>query len=171
MPAKGRKRLTEDDLRARIADYCRRHGVRPTAEGLPPFPAGQRESAQHRAWLGLYKLQNRLGRRARGQCERCSSPASDGSIFCEAHRASATAEHGTDREDQQRLLQAQAARCPVCDKTVGPGDPVDRNPADGAARGLLHPSCSQLVALAEAQGPEGLDRLRVYLWPRRGRRG
>lgn len=163
MPAKGRKRLTEADLEARVRAYCRRHDVRPTAEGLPPFPAGQRETAQHREWLGIYKLHHRLGRRARGQCERCSSPASEGSIFCDAHRGAAPAEH-VGADERRRLLEAQGSRCPICDQAVGVRDAIDR-PADGPPRGLLHATCSRLAALADSQGPEVLERLRAYLWP------
>ena len=172
MPARGRKRLTDDDLRARASAYCRRYGVRPTPERLPPFPAGQRETAQHREWLAIYKLHHRLNRRARGQCERCSSPVSEGSVFCDAHRASAATragEHGATLEERQRLLDMQRSRCPICDQAVDLRDSIDHRHADGHTRGLLHQACSQLVGLAEAQGPRVLDRLKAYLWPRRGR--
>jgi hypothetical protein len=173
MPAKGRKRLTQDDLEARIAAYCRRHGITPTRQELPPFPSGKRETAQHREWLGLYKLHNRLGRRARGQCERCASPASAGSVFCDAHRGGVAARAGDDAatlEARQRLLAVQRERCPVCRNEVALGDSLDQDPGDGQPRGLLHQGCSQLVGLAEARGPEVLERLRAYLWPRRVRR-
>jgi hypothetical protein len=147
--------------------------VRPTLEGLPPFPSGQRETAQHREWLGLYKLKSRLGRRARGQCERCPAPAADGSVFCETHRTSAAARAGeldaAGIEDRERLLELQDSRCPVCGNAVGPRDAIDPGP-DGRPRGLLHPACRQLVGVAEAQGPEVLERLRAYLWPGAGRR-
>lgn len=147
MPAKGRKRLTEDDLQARTATYCKRYGGKPGPKGLPPFPSGQRETPQHREWLGLYKLWNRLGRRLRGQCERCSSPASENSIFCERHR------HG-------ELPPVARNGCPICGKP------------NGEPRGRQHTSCAQLVSLAESLGPEAFERAREHLWPsKRMRRG
>ena len=173
MPAKGRKRLTQEDLDARIEAYCRRHGVEQTAAGLPPFPAGRRETAEHREWLGIYKLKNRLGRRGRGQCERCSAPASDGSVFCEDHRAGAAAragKHGASLSERQGLLESQRSRCPVCQRAVGLPDSVVHRHTDGQTRGLLHQACNQVVGLAEAEGPEILDRLRAYLWPNPKRR-
>ena len=169
MPAKGRKRLTQEDLEARILAYCERHGVRPTAAGLPPFPAGRRETPEHREWLGIYKLKNRLGRRGRGQCERCSAPASDGSVFCEAHRAGAR-QHAATLGEREALLASQGSRCPICQLTVGLKDSIIHRHADGQTRGLLHQACNQLVGLAEAEGPEILDRLRAYLWPNPRRR-
>src|SRR4051812_6655745 len=61
MAAKGRPRLTEDVLAERIADYCRRYGVTERNEsGFPVFPAGQRESTQHREWVVLFKAVSRL---------------------------------------------------------------------------------------------------------------
>ncbi len=173
MPGKGRTRLTQDDLNSRVASYCRRYGVEPTAEGLPPFPSGKRETAQHRQWLGLYKLHNRLGRRARGQCERCAAPVSPGSVFCDAHRAAVAGragQHGTRLQDRERILAAQSETCPVCARAVGLWDSLDHRHTDGETRGLLHQPCNQLVGLVEAQGPEVLERVRSHLWPRRARR-
>src|SRR5260370_6983448 len=86
MAAKGRPRLTPEEQQARVVDYCEGYGVTPNASGLPPFPRGQRETQQHREWMAVYKAHNRLGRRGRGQCERCAAPASDGRAFCENHR-------------------------------------------------------------------------------------
>lgn len=155
----GRPRLTEDDLRSRVAAYCARYGVTAGADGLPPFPAGRRESRQHRDWLAVYKLHHRLARRGRGQCERCSAPAADGSVFCEAHRAG-----GATREDRQRLLQARRGRCPICGEKADLRDPVDYDSA-GRPRGVLHVRCAQLVGLVGPAGPGILERLRRYLWP------
>lgn len=58
--ARGRPRLTPAEYEERLASYCRRHGVLATAAGIPPFPAGQRETDQHREWLALYKAHSRL---------------------------------------------------------------------------------------------------------------
>lgn len=143
MPSKGRPRLTPEELRARITEYCNRYAVTPNAEGLPPFPAGKRETRQHRDWIAVYKAHNRLARRGRGQCERCSAPTSDGSVFCEEHRAERPTHPG----------DAQLRHCPICGEGLGQG------------RAVLHARCKRLVGLAEAVGPNGLDRLRAYLWP------
>ncbi len=61
---RGRPRVTREILDARIADYCSRYEAEPTDSGLPPFPTGKRESAQHREWLGLYKAHSRMVARA-----------------------------------------------------------------------------------------------------------
>jgi hypothetical protein len=61
MAAKGRPRLTQEVLAQRIADYCARHAVTARNEtGFPAFPAGQRETPQHREWVVLFKAQSRL---------------------------------------------------------------------------------------------------------------
>jgi hypothetical protein len=61
MAAKGRPRLTEEVLAQRIADYCVRYDVTARNEsGFPAFPAGQRETPQHREWVVLFKAQSRL---------------------------------------------------------------------------------------------------------------
>jgi len=61
MAATGRPRLTEEVLSQRIADYCTRYGVTARNEaGFPAFPAGQRETPQHREWVVLFKAQSRL---------------------------------------------------------------------------------------------------------------
>jgi hypothetical protein len=54
--------LTVEDLQGRIAAYCERYGVAPGSDGLPPYPSGQRESAQHRDWIAVYKAHRRLRR-------------------------------------------------------------------------------------------------------------
>ena len=168
MPRKGRPRLTEDDLKARIRAYCKSYGAPTTDQGLPAFPAGKRETPQHREWISLYKLWNRLGRRKRGQCERCSEPAADGSVFCEEHRAAAsTAGQGrASLDERKQLLTAQKGLCPICADEVDLLESVELGNPDGSARALLHSSCHRLARLAGAVGPEGIDRLRAYLWPR-----
>ena len=93
---KGRPRLTPEDLNGRIKTYCSRYGVKPSPEGLPPFPAGQRETLQYREWIACYKAHQKLVRRSRGQCERCPEPAVDGSVLCAQHRLEAAA-HSSNR--------------------------------------------------------------------------
>ncbi len=148
MAPKGRPRLTEDQLRERITGYCARYGVEPNSAGLPPFPSGQRETAQHRDWIAVFKAHDRLARRQRGQCERCALPTSAGSVFCEAHGGS-----GQER--------AQDDTCPVCGRELGGTGPQ--------ASGRVHRPCAELARLARPLGPEGLERLARYLWPK-GRR-
>jgi hypothetical protein len=155
----GRPRLTPEELQARIAEYCDRYGVVARADGLPPFPAGRRETPQHRDWIAVYKAHNRLQRRRRGQCERCSAPVSDGSVFCEEHRAVGATAARASLEQRRGLLEAQSGRCPICGGTIGLRDSTD----DG--RSALHPDCGRLLGLVEARGPDVLDRLRAYLWP------
>ena len=56
----GRPPLTEEQVRARVDAYCDRYGVAPGPQGLPPFPTGRRESAQHRDWQAVYRALQRL---------------------------------------------------------------------------------------------------------------
>jgi hypothetical protein len=144
MPAKGRPRVTEESLRERIAGYCARYGVTEfNASGFPVFPAGRRETAQHREWVVLYKARSRL--------------------------LGAAAPHRKELEpsalDREAVLKRQKGRCPVCAETVSSGDRYDDRGAGGPA--LVHRACGELARLAEPYGPEVLDRLRSYLWPGR----
>jgi hypothetical protein len=171
MPARGRPRITPADLQTRIAEYCQRYGVTPNAEGLPPFPAGQRETRQHREWISAYKAHSRLARRLRGQCERCAAPVSEGSVFCELHRAHVS-DRATDHDDvsssvddRRPQLDVQEGRCPVCARKLDLRDAVDHTTPGRGLRAVLHPACHRMLGLAEAVGPEGVDRLRTYLWP------
>lgn len=147
MAPKGRPRLTEDQLRERIASYCARYGIQPRTEGLPPFPGGQRETAQHREWIAVYKAHDRLARRQRGQCERCPAPNSDGSVFCDTHRALPA---------DEAIRPADA--CAACGRDLGQ--------SSASASERLHKSCAELARLARPLGPEGLTRLSRYLWPK-----
>jgi hypothetical protein len=165
--AKGRPRLTPEEYQSRLEAYCARYQVRPTPQGIPPFPAGQRETPQHREWIKLYKAHNRLARRQRGQCERCGGPVSDGSVFCEEHRASNSARtggHGATAAQRRDLLKAQKGLCPVCARSVEVWDAVDHCHRTGELRGLVHPVCNQLLAFAETLGPAAVDNVRRYLW-------
>jgi hypothetical protein len=171
--SRGRPRLTPELYQERRAAYCAKYHVAPLDTGLPPFPTGQRETAQHGEWISLYKAWNRIGRRDRGQCERCAAPVSPGSIFCDAHRAHSAGRaggHGSSVEDRRALLEAQDGRCPICADTVALWDSVDHSHVSGQVRALLHQRCNQLAGLAEALGPEALDRARAYLWPAKRKR-
>jgi len=57
---KERPSHASDDYQRRLEAYCAQYGVSPTATGLPPFPAGRRETPQHREWISLYKAHRRL---------------------------------------------------------------------------------------------------------------
>jgi hypothetical protein len=54
------RRLTPEVFEARLADYCRRYKVALGPNGLPPYPAGQRETPQHREWMALHRSQRAL---------------------------------------------------------------------------------------------------------------
>ena len=60
---KGRPGLTTEGYQARLDAYCAQYGVNATPEGILPFPAGRRETAQHREWIALYKAHRRLAGR------------------------------------------------------------------------------------------------------------
>lgn len=59
-----RPALTEEQVRAKVVAYCERYGISPIPEGLPPFPAGRRETPQHRDWLTVYRALQRCEARA-----------------------------------------------------------------------------------------------------------
>ena len=162
MPRQGRPRLTPEAYHARLDAYCARSKVTPLATGIPPFPAGRRETPQHREWIGLYKAKARLGRRDRGQCERCAAPAAESSIFCEAHR------HGTDAPGAASmgpLVASQDGRCPVCQGELDPGDAVAHVVAPERDPAALHRRCHGLAVKAATFDHETLGHLRTYLWP------
>lgn len=59
--------MTDDQIQQRIADYRDRYAVTEVNDaGFPVFPAGLRESPQHREWISLYQLFNRARRRSGG---------------------------------------------------------------------------------------------------------
>ena len=166
MPRQGRPRLTPEAYAARLDAYCARYKVTPLATGIPPFPAGRRETPQHREWIALYKAKARLARRDRGQCERCAAPAAENSIFCEAHRLGTDAPGGTPTE---ALLASQGGLCPICRRELKPGDAVAH--ALGPERGpaALHRRCHGLAVLGATFDSEAIGHLRTYLWPPRVR--
>ena len=168
MPVRGRPRLTSADYETRAKAYCAKYGVALGHQGLPPFPAGRRETPQHREWMGLYKLRHRLGRRERRQCERCGASISDGSVFCDTHRGENSGRavaHGASVEQRRELFRAQGGRCPICGQKVDVSDRIDQCRSTGRLRAILHQRCNQVVGLAELAGPGVLERLRAYLWP------
>lgn len=135
-PGPGRPRLTADVLRQRLAAYCELYGVSLNGEGFPPFPAGRRETDQHRAWMALYKAQRRLSSR----------------------------EHagGANTARLQELLAAQRGRCVVCHKPLEP-DACSLDAARPDAPAVLHSQCLALLQLARTLGPEALERARSRL--------
>jgi hypothetical protein len=133
----GRPRLTPEQYQERLAAYCARYGVTAGDGTLPPFPTGRRETAQHRAWMALYKARRRLTDPKPG-------PGAD--------------------SRRRELLAAQQGRCPVCARDVTAAEALD--PADAAVpRALVHHACGLAVALARRDGAVVLDRIRAYLWP------
>jgi hypothetical protein len=93
---RGRPRLTPELYQERLSAYCARYQVAPLETGLPPFPAGQRETPQHSEWMSLYKAHQRIAR------------------------------HVVSAEDRRALLEAQDGRCPVCGEKVDPKDAPSR---------------------------------------------
>jgi hypothetical protein len=146
VPTIGRPRLTPDELQTRVAAYCRTYRVSVATNGLPPFPSGQRETDQHREWMALYKAQARIAGRVRAAAALEEAPL----------------------DERHALHVAQDGRCPVCleDVDVATSVAVARHPA---GRCLMHPPCSELTDRLRPLGPEGLDRLRAYLWPPRAK--
>jgi hypothetical protein len=130
----GRPRLTFEALQSRIAEYGRRYSVAVTEAGLPAFPAGKRETQQHREWMALYKAHRRLSERE---------------------------PDAADVAQRQELLTAQRSRCPVCRKSLDLGEArLDSHEADP---GVLHAQCLDFVTLARALGSEALDRVKTRL--------
>src|SRR5574340_689754 len=111
MRQRGRPRLTREAIEARTAEYCSRYAVEPHADGLPPFPAGQRETPQHREWLSLYQARQRLARREQGQKERCRAPVEGEDLSCQQCQG---------REETlsvPALINGQQGRCAICGGT------------------------------------------------------
>ena len=59
MPPRPRA-LTQAAFDAQVQAYCAAYAVTRTPQGFLPFPAGQRETPQHREWVRLYKAWKRL---------------------------------------------------------------------------------------------------------------
>ena len=156
MAPRGRPRVTEEALKARIDDYCARYDVAPNEKGLPPFPAGRRETRQHREWITLVKAHTRLRRRMGGLCRRCDNPAAPGGILCEEHESLAAATNAP---------ADSKASCFVCGDGAA-GTAVQELQGDTRSTPeLVHRGCADVIALTQRVGPELLDRVRQYLWP------
>lgn len=155
MAPRGRPAITEEVLHARIGDYCARYKVAPNENGLPPFPAGQRETRQHREWISLLKAGSRLRRRTAGLCRRCDAPAAPGKVFCGQH----------DPSSARTAPATSNTKCLICGDAVA-GTLVDehrRRPESEPV--LVHRACLGVISLAQKAGPGLLDRVRDYLWP------
>jgi hypothetical protein len=136
MAPRGRPPLTEDILRDRTAAYCKRYGVTDFNEaGMPAYPAGKRESRQHRDWVNLFKAWSRLRRRTGALGD----------------------------TDLVAIVRAQKGRCPICTRPVQAADVLDADRQSGRIHGLLHAECDKLVRLARAAGLGVVERLRSYL--------
>lgn len=142
--AKGRPRLTEDIVRRRIRDYCDRYEVTQRSEaGFPVYPAGKRESRQHREWVVLYKAFSRL--RAGGDGPK-------------------------DAVERATLVRSQKGRCPICVKEVGLDDEIASERGPGDTQVVVHAPCNELLRLVSKLGPSAIERLRGFLWPQQADR-
>jgi hypothetical protein len=131
--------MTQEALQQRIAAYCTGYNVsRGDPEGLPPYPAGERESRQHRDWIVLYKAISRFRQR------RAALPTPP-------ERAAA--------------LEAQDGHCPICLAQVGAEGQIAQQPGPGATMTIVHAECDDLLSFVLKLGPSVLDRLRSYAWP------
>src|SRR5882762_577376 len=102
MAPRGRPQLTEDIVQERIAGYCSRYSVKSFNEaGFPAYPAGKRETRQHREWVVLFRAWSRL--RGRTPSPRHPDPAA--------------------------ALRAQKGQCPICLKNVGLTDAKEAPPS------------------------------------------
>ena len=129
---------TEDQVRAKVLAYCERYGVSPGPGGLPPFPAGRRETRQHREWLTVYRALQRFRQRATAEAP---PPAHVGS---------------------------SVPLCPICAHPLEPALSVPYARRTRSARPVpLHPNCAELVRLAENLGPNAVAALGPFLWPKR----
>jgi hypothetical protein len=138
MAPRGRPALTEDVLRERTAAYCSRYGVKDFNEaGLPAYPAGKRESRQHRDWVNLFKAWSRFRRRM-------PTPR-------DAERAAA--------------IRSQKGQCPICLKKLSLTKATEAPPAADGETPLVHPSCNEALRFVAKAGPTVIDRLNAYLWP------
>jgi hypothetical protein len=138
---RGRPPVTPDVLSARVAAYCKRYAVTANDGGLPPFPAGKRETEQHREWMTLYKAHQRL-----------------------SQRGPSTA----DVERRHELLAHQHGRCLVCRKPLDLDDSrLDQPKANGNPQSpepaVLHARCLELVNLARSLGGDALDHVKARL--------
>jgi hypothetical protein len=93
--------------------------------------------------MSLYKAHGRVTRRAQDDAALADVP----------------------QAEREVMHVSQDGRCPICAEAVDLHAPVD-HPSEAVAR-LLHAGCRELAARLRPLGPEGLDRLRAYLWSTR----
>lgn len=166
MNTKGRKRKTDADFTKDVANYCQRWAVSPCQ--FPSYPTGVHSSIQHKHWHKLYKMRDRLKRRAAGICERCPSPVDSAtSIQCSDHRALNSAragQHGATYQDRVKLHALQLGCCLICSKPVSLWDDIDHCHRNGGIRGLLHHYCNLGTAYLEKLiGVHGLEAAIHYI--------
>ena len=138
MAPRGRPALTEEILRDRTAAYCKRYGVTElNKDGLPVYPAGKRETRQHRDWVNLLKAWSRFRRRT-------SAPS-------QADRAAA--------------LRAQKGQCPICLEKLGVAQAAEAPPGANEDEIVVHPDCNEVLRLVAKLGPSVLERVKAYFWP------
>jgi hypothetical protein len=138
MAPRGRPALTEDVLRERTAAYCSRYGVKEFNDaGLPAYPAGKRESRQHRDWVNLFKAWSRFRRR--------TAAPRDG--------------------DRAAAVRAQKGQCPICLEKLSLTKATEAPPAADGRTPLVHPSCNGVLRFVAKAGPTVIDRVNAYLWP------
>jgi hypothetical protein len=132
---------TNEQVQAKVAAYCERYGVSPSPDhGLPPFPAGRRETRQHREWLTVYRALQRLERRA------ASAPPA--------------------AEESSTALSCPICTRPL-ERALAV--PYARRAGASSRPAALHPSCAELARLAESLGPGAVSALAPFLWPKRTR--
>ena len=79
----GRPPLTADQVQAKLLRYCARYHASVAPGGYPVFPAGKRESKQHKEWLTVYRAVQRLKVRQvpeviEGPCQICGKAVTEG---------------------------------------------------------------------------------------------
>ena len=70
---------TKEQVLAKVLAYCQRYRVSPGPQGLPPFPAGKRETRQHREWLTVYRALHRCEARSSAMA---AAARSDSGALC-----------------------------------------------------------------------------------------
>ena len=109
---------TKEQVLAKVLAYCQRYRVSPDPRGLPPFPAGKRETRQHREWMTVYRALQRFALRA------SAAPDHAGTLACpicsralERELAVPYARRGSSRPASLHPNCAQLARLA---ETLGP---------------------------------------------------
>lgn len=119
--------MTEDQVRLRVDAYRARYGVRELNEdGFPVFPAGLRETKQHREWITLYKLFSRSRNRSMPAAE---PPASTGGRECPVCLQPGGLTAVTHRECVAAVELVRKFGLPVLDRIRAEALPDDAGPA------------------------------------------